>query len=86
MPLSMSTIETAGGRVVRALDWTRLEQDDTSVVHLPVVVVHELLDRLTVVHVGEVVAPGPEGVTDLLDLSLDCRGLSQTQQQPHQST
>lgn len=46
--------------------------------HLPVVVVHELLDRFTVVHVGEVVAPGLEGVTDLLDLSLDCRGLSRT--------
>lgn len=46
--------------------------------HLPVVVVHELLDRFTVVHVGELVAPGPEGVTDLLDLSLDRRGLSRT--------
>ena len=52
-----------------------LEQDDAGVVHLAVVVVHQLLDALTVVHLGQVVALRPERVADLLDLRLDRGGL-----------
>lgn len=52
-----------------------LEQDDAGVVHLAVVVVHELLDALSIVHLGQLVALSPESVADLLDLGLDRRRL-----------
>lgn len=44
--------------------------------HLAVVVVHELLDALSVVHLGEIVPLRLESVADLLDLRLDSGGLN----------
>lgn len=55
---------------------TCLEKDHTGVVHLAVVVVHELLHALAVIHLGQLVTPSLESVTDLLDFRFDRRRLS----------
>lgn len=63
-----------------------LEQDDPGVVHLAVVVVHELLHALAVVHLGEVVPLRAERLADLLDLGLDRRRLYDAQQERREKT
>ena len=69
---TFGNITTGGGELGKGRGgWTCLEQHHASVVHLPVVVVHDLLGGLAVVHVWEIVAPGPKSIADLLDLGLD---------------